>query len=76
MMARKRESSKWVFSKELKDTTFVEEMPENERGKPFVVTPLGTRIKRILIAGIVTAKNSEENLTKLTVADNLGENPF
>ena len=72
MMARKRESSKWVFSKELKDTTFVEELPENERGKPFVVTPLGTRIKRILIAGLITAKNSEENLTKLTVADNLG----
>ncbi len=72
MIPRRRESSKWIFSKELKDTTFVEELPENEKGKPFIVTPLGTRVKRILIAGIVTSKNTEENFTKLTVADALG----
>jgi RPA family protein len=74
MMSRKRESSKWISSKELKDTTFIEEIPEGERGKPFVITPLGTRVKRLLVSGIVTAKGIEENYTKLTVADSIG--PF
>lgn len=73
-MSKKRESSKWISSRELKDTTFIEEMPEGERGKPFVVTPLGTRVKRILVSGVVTAKSKEETYTKLTVADNIG--PF
>ncbi len=72
MMPRKRESSKWIFSRELKDTTFIEDMPEGERGKPFIVTPLGTRVKRILVSGVLTAKSIEENYTKLTVADNIG----
>ena len=33
----------------------------------FVITPLGTRVKRILVSGTVTAKSSEDNYTKLTV---------
>jgi RPA family protein len=72
MISRKRESSKWISSKELKDTTFIEDVPEGERGRPFVITPLGTRVRRILVSGIVTAKSIEENYTKLTVADNIG----
>lgn len=72
MMQRKREVAKWVFSKELKDTTFIEEPGEDERGRPYVITPLGTRMKRIMIAGTVTSRNVEENMTKLTVADPLG----
>ncbi len=72
MMQRKREYSRWIVSKELKDTTFVEELPENERGKPYIITPLGSRIKRILFAGVVSYKNVEDNLTKITVADSAG----
>lgn len=72
MMQRKREFSRWIVSRELKDTTVVEELPENERGKPYIITPLGSRVKRILIAGVVTSKNVEDNLTKMTVADGAG----
>ncbi len=72
MMPRKREVAKWVFSKELKDTTYIEELGEDDRGRPYVITPLGTRMKRIMIAGTITSRNVEENMTKLTVADSLG----
>lgn len=72
MMQRKREVAKWAFSKELKDTTFIEEPGEDERGRPYIITPLGTRIKRIMFAGTVTSRNVEENMTKITVADPLG----
>ena len=72
MMQRKREFSRWIISKELKDTAVVEDLPENEKGKPYVITPLGSRVKRILIAGSVTSKNVEETLTKFTLADNAG----
>lgn len=72
MMPRKREVARWVFSKELKDTTVIEELSEEERGRPYVITPLGTRMKRIMFAGTVTSKNVEENMTKVTVADPLG----
>lgn len=72
MMQRKREFSRWIISKELKDTTVVEDLPENEKGKPYVITPLGSRVKRILIAGVVTSKNVEDNLTKMTLADGAG----
>lgn len=72
MISRKREVARWIFSKELKDTTLVEELGEEERGRPYVVTPLGTRLKRIMFAGTVTSKSVEDNMTKVTVADPLG----
>ena len=72
MSTPKRVPAKWIFSKELKDTTFIEEKSEEERGKPYIVTPLGTRAKRVLISGTVTSRNSEENLTKVTVSDDVG----
>lgn len=72
MKPRKREPAKWIFSKELKDTTIIEEKPDAEPGKPYIVTPLGTRVKRVLIAGTVTQKNSEDNLSKVTVTDGAG----
>lgn len=72
MSTPKRVPAKWIFSKELKDTTFIEEKSEEERGKPFIVTPLGTRAKRVLISGVVTSRNSEENLTKVTISDDVG----
>lgn len=72
MMQRKREVARWVFSKELKDTTVIEELAEDERGRPYIITPLGTRAKRIMFLGTVTSRNVEDNMTKVTVADPLG----
>ena len=72
MTTPKRVPAKWIFSKELKDTTFIEEKSEEERGKPYIVTPMGTRTKRVLISGTVTSRNSEDNLTKVTISDDLG----
>lgn len=72
MAPRKREPAKWIFAKELKDSVQLEEKDPDEKGKPYVITPLGTRSKRVLIAGTVTSKNSEENLTKVAIADATG----
>ena len=69
---KKREPAKWIFAKELKDCMMIEEKDPDEKGKPYVITPLGTRAKRILITGTVTSKNSEENLTKVAVSDATG----
>lgn len=69
---KKREPAKWVLSKELKDTRVIEDQNPEEQTKPYIVTPLGTRIRRILITGMITSKSVEDNLTKATVADNAG----
>ena len=71
-MARKREFTNWVFARELRDSKVLEERPGDERAKPYVVTPLGTRIRRVLLSGMVTQKNSEETMTKVTVSDGTG----
>ena len=72
MAPKKREPAKWIFAKELKDCTIIEEKEPDEKGKPYVITPLGTRVKRVLLTGTVTSKNSEENLTKVAIADATG----
>lgn len=72
MTTKRREPARWIFAKELRDTTVIEEKDPEEKGKPYVVTPLGTRAKRVLLAGTVTSKNSEENLTKVAVSDLTG----
>lgn len=72
MMPRKREVARWIFSRELKDTTYIEEPGEDERGRPYIISPLGTRMKRIMFAGTVTSHSVEDNMTKVTVADSLG----
>ena len=71
-MMQKREPSKWIFSRELKDCKIIEELEAEERGKPYVVTPLGTRVKRVMLTGTVTQKFPDENLTKITVSDSVG----
>lgn len=72
MAPKKREPAKWIFAKELRDCNIIEEKDPEEKGKPYVVTPLGTRVKRVLLTGTVTSKNSEESLTKVAVADRSG----
>ncbi|MCL5438131.1 MAG: hypothetical protein M1148_02920 [Candidatus Thermoplasmatota archaeon] len=68
---RRREPSMWIFSRELKETTFVEESTD-ERVRPFVITPLGTRVKRILFVGNITSISSEESNTKAVISDAVG----
>ncbi|WP_162509574.1 hypothetical protein [Thermogymnomonas acidicola] len=72
MMSRRREQAWWLFSKELKDTTVVEERDEDQRGRPYIVTPLGARVKRVLVCGQVTQKRAEDTQVRLTVSDPLG----
>lgn len=71
-MPRKREFAYWVYAREIRDSTVLEENHEEERSKPYIITPLGSRIRRVLITGRVTQKNSEENMTRMTVADSSG----
>ncbi len=72
MMARKREFAYWVYAREIRDSTVLEENHEEERSKPYVITPLGSKIRRVLITGRVSQKNAEENMTRMTVADSSG----
>jgi len=69
---KKREPAKWILSKELKDTNVMEETHGEDQTKPYIITPLGTRVKRVIITGMITSKNIDDNLTKATIADNSG----
>lgn len=71
-MPRKREFAYWIISRELRDSVVLEENPEEERSKPYIITPLGSKVRRVLVAGKVTQKNSEENMTRMTVSDSSG----
>lgn len=72
MMPRKREFAHWIFARELRDSVVLEENPEEERSKPYVVTPLGSRIRRVIITGRVTQKNPDDNMTRVTLTDSSG----
>ncbi len=72
MMPRKREFAYWIIARELRDSVVLEDNPDEERSKPYIITPLGSRVRRVLVAGKVTQKNAEENMTRMTVADASG----
>ncbi len=72
METRKREPSKWIFSRELRDSIIEEPAEDEGRGKPFVITPLGTRVKRVLFVGNVASVNDEGTITKVTFSDPTG----
>ncbi|SMD30926.1 hypothetical protein [Picrophilus oshimae] len=63
----KRERSYWIFSKELKDSNIIDENDDK-----YIITPLGSRLRRLFIAGSVTYKNSDDKMIKATVSDGLG----
>ena len=69
MMVRKREFSYWISARELREAKVQEETQEEERKRVYIVTPLGTRARRILFCGTVTQKNQDEGMTKATVND-------
>jgi RPA family protein len=68
MAYTKRETSYWIFSRELKDSNRL----EGEEKRPYVITPLGTKLKRVLLAGVITYKSSDDRMVKVTIADYLG----
>ncbi len=68
MAYTKRENAHWLFSRELKDSTKL----EGEEKRPYVITPLGTKVKRILFTGVITYKTSDDRMVKMTVADYIG----
>ncbi len=68
---RRREPSRWIFSRELKESTFLEES-QDERIRPYIITPLGTRVKRVLFNGNITSMNVEEDATKAVISDPVG----
>ncbi|MCL4327161.1 MAG: hypothetical protein M1149_02495 [Candidatus Thermoplasmatota archaeon] len=72
METRKREASKWITSRELRDSTIEEDNSSDTRVKPFIITPLGTRVKRILFVGTVNSISDEENITKVVINDFTG----
>jgi RPA family protein len=72
MEARKREASKWITSRELRDSSVEEDNSSDTRVKPFIITPLGTRVKRILFVGTVNSVSDEESMTKIVLNDFTG----
>lgn len=71
-MPRRREFAHWIYARELRDSTVTEENKEEERAKPYIITPLGSKIRRVLVAGRVTQKNPDENMTRVTISDPSG----
>ncbi|MCL4323228.1 MAG: hypothetical protein M1498_02100 [Candidatus Thermoplasmatota archaeon] len=72
MMEKRREPARWIFAKEMRDTslTFVE--GEDDARKEYFITPLGSFGRRILICGKITQKTQENEMVKFTVADHTG----
>ncbi len=68
----KREPSRWIFSRELKDSSQIEESGQDERLRPYIITPLGTKVKRIMVCGLITSATSEEASTKIVISDPVG----
>jgi len=72
MMTQKREQSMWIFALELRDSKVLEKNEEWANAKPVVITPLGTRVRRVLIAGVITQKSIKDNVGKIIVSDGTG----
>ncbi|KAA8922470.1 hypothetical protein [Thermoplasma sp.] len=67
-MIHKRDQDYWIFSAELRDAKVM----DDTAGKPAAITPLGINIKRILCTGTVTSKQGDDRMTRITVADPVG----
>ncbi|CAC11532.1 hypothetical protein [Thermoplasma acidophilum] len=67
-MMHKRDQDYWIFSAELRDA----KVKDDQSSKPQIVTPLGISIKRILCTGTVTSKQGDDRMTRITVADPVG----
>ncbi|EQD79024.1 Nucleic acid binding, OB-fold, tRNA/helicase-type domain protein, partial [mine drainage metagenome] len=72
MKEGKREPARWIFSKELRDTTVIEEETEGEKAKTIFVSPIGTFGRRIFFTGKVTNMRNDEKSIRLTISDPTG----
>ena len=72
MKEGKREPARWIFSKELRETTVIEENTESEKVRSMFLTPLGSIGRRILFVGKVTNHREDEKSIRLTVSDPTG----
>ena len=72
MREGKREPARWIFSKELRETTVVEENTESEKIRSMFLTPLGSNGRRIFFVGNVTNQREDEKSIRLTVSDPTG----
>lgn len=72
MISQKREVSNWIFALELRDSKVTEKNEEWANAKPIVITPLGTRVRRVLINGIISQKSVQDEMAKLTISDGTG----
>ncbi len=71
-MERRREPARWIFAKELRDTTMTFVEGEDDARREYFITPGGSYGRRILICGKITQKTQDNDMTKFTVADNTG----
>ncbi len=69
---KKREPAKWLFARELRDTTLTHVEDEDETKREFFMTQSGSVGRRILFCGKITQKSEENEIIKLTVADPTG----
>ena len=54
MMARKREFSYWLSARELRETKIQDDTEENGKKRSYIITPLGTRARRIVFCGVMS----------------------
>lgn len=69
---KRREPARWLFSKELRDTTLTNVNDENDVKKEYFITQAGSVGRRILLCGKITQKTEENETIKLTIADPTG----
>ena len=67
-MMHKRDQDYWIFSAELRDSKVINDSSD----KPMILTPLGIAVKRILCTGNVTSKQGDDRMTRITIADPVG----
>ncbi len=72
MIEKKREPARWIFAKELRDTSLTIMEGDDEARKEYFITPAGSFGRRILFCGKITQKKEENEMTKMTVADHTG----
>lgn len=69
---KRREPARWVFSRELRDTTLTHVDDEYDVKREYFITKAGSVGRRVLFCGKITQKNEENETIKLTVADPTG----
>ncbi len=72
MNEKKREPARWIFAKELRNTSLTTLEGDEENKKEYFITQGGSVGRRILFCGKITQKNGEGDMIKMVVADLTG----